>query len=97
MRLRLPSARVAPRTRFTPPWRRSWRGVGARCSPVMTSPEDPSERASYRARDELHQAFASCTTRSGPGRHLSAIDVGIDATGELIVLVAVGVIRSRRS
>ncbi len=38
----------------------------------------------------LAQAF-------GAGRHLSALDVGIDATGALIALVATGIIRSRRS
>ena len=44
----------------------------------------------YAASDELHQAFVA-------GRHLSALDVGIDATGALIALVAAGIVRSRRS
>ena len=44
----------------------------------------------YAASDELHQGFVA-------GRHPSAIDVGIDAAGALIALVAVGLIRSRRS
>ena len=44
----------------------------------------------YAASDELHQEFVA-------GRHLSALDVGIDATGALIALVATGIIRSRRS
>ena len=44
----------------------------------------------YAATDELHQGFAA-------GRHPSAVDVGIDAAGALIAVVAVGLIRSRRS
>ena len=44
----------------------------------------------YAASDEFHQGFVA-------GRHPSAVDVGIDATGALIALVAVGLIRSRRS
>jgi VanZ like family. len=44
----------------------------------------------YAATDELHQGFVA-------GRHLSAVDVGIDATGALIVLAATGLIRTRRS
>jgi VanZ family protein len=44
----------------------------------------------YAATDELHQGFVA-------GRHLSAVDVGIDATGALIALAATGLIRSRRS
>ena len=44
----------------------------------------------YAASDELHQGTVA-------GRHLSAVDVGIDASGALIALVAVGLIRSRRS
>jgi VanZ family protein len=43
----------------------------------------------YAASDELHQGFVA-------GRHPSAADVGIDAAGALIALVAVGLIRSRR-
>jgi VanZ family protein len=43
----------------------------------------------YAITDELHQGFVV-------GRHPSIIDVGIDATGALIALVAVGLIRSRR-
>ena len=31
------------------------------------------------------------------GRHPSAVDVGIDAAGALIAIVAVGIVRSRRS
>ena len=44
----------------------------------------------YAASDELHQGFVA-------GRHPSAVDVGVDAAGALIALVAVGLIRSRRS
>ena len=44
----------------------------------------------YAASDELHQGFVA-------GRHPSAADVAIDATGALIALVAVGLIRSRRA
>jgi len=44
----------------------------------------------YAATDELHQAFVET-------RHPSILDVGIDAAGALIAVVAVGVIRSRRS
>jgi VanZ family protein len=44
----------------------------------------------YAATDELHQGFVA-------GRYPSAIDVGIDAAGALIAVVAVGLIRSRRS
>ena len=44
----------------------------------------------YAASDEFHQGFVA-------GRHPSATDVAIDATGALIALVAVGLIRSRRS
>jgi len=44
----------------------------------------------YAATDELHQGFVT-------GRHLSALDVAIDATGALIALAAAGLIRSRRS
>jgi VanZ family protein len=44
----------------------------------------------YAASDEFHQGFVA-------GRHPSAADVAIDATGALIALVAVGLIRSRRA
>lgn len=44
----------------------------------------------YAATDELHQGFVA-------GRHPSAADVGIDAAGALIAIVAVGIVRSRRS
>ena len=44
----------------------------------------------YAASDELHQGFVA-------GRHPSAIDVGIDAAGALIALVAVGLIRGARA
>ena len=44
----------------------------------------------YPASDGLHQGFVA-------GRHPSAADVGIDATGVLIALVAVRLIRSRRA
>ena len=44
----------------------------------------------YAASDELHQGFVA-------GRHLSAVDVGIDATGALIALATAALIRSRRS
>jgi VanZ family protein len=43
----------------------------------------------YAATDELHQGLVV-------GRQPSAVDVGIDATGALIALVVVGLIRSRR-
>ncbi len=43
----------------------------------------------YAATDELHQGLVA-------GRHPSALDIGIDAAGALIALVAVGRIRSRR-
>ena len=44
----------------------------------------------YAVTDELHQGAVT-------GRHAAAVDVGIDATGALIAVVAVGLIRSRRS
>ena len=44
----------------------------------------------YAATDELHQGFVA-------GRHPSPVDVGVDTAGALIALVAVGLIRSRRS
>ena len=44
----------------------------------------------YAITDELHQGGVA-------GRHPSAVDVGIDAAGALIAVVAVGLIRSRRS
>jgi VanZ family protein len=44
----------------------------------------------YAASDEFHQGFVA-------GRHPSATDVGIDAAGALIALVAVELIRSRRA
>src|SRR5665213_2630377 len=44
----------------------------------------------YAASDEFHQEFVA-------GRHPSATDVGIDALGAMIALVAVGLIRSRRA
>ena len=44
----------------------------------------------YAASDELHQGIVA-------GRHLSVLDIGIDAAGALVALVAVGLIRSRRS
>ncbi len=44
----------------------------------------------YAATDELHQGIVA-------GRHLSALDVGIDATGALIALAAAGLIRWRRT
>jgi VanZ family protein len=40
--------------------------------------------------DEPHQGFVT-------ERHPSAVDVGIDAAGALIAIVAVGIVRSRRS
>lgn len=43
----------------------------------------------YAATDELHQGIVA-------GRHLSALDVAIDAVGALITLAAAGRIRSRR-
>jgi len=44
----------------------------------------------YAASDELHQGFVA-------GRHPAAVDVGIDSAGALLAVVAVGLIRSRRS
>ena len=44
----------------------------------------------YAVTDELHQGLVVT-------RHPSLLDVGIDATGALIAVVAVGLIRSRRS
>ena len=43
----------------------------------------------YAVTDELHQGFVV-------GRHPSAVDVGIDATGALIAVVVAGITRSRR-
>jgi VanZ family protein len=40
--------------------------------------------------DELHQGFVA-------GRRPSPVAVGIDATGALIAVVAVGIVRSRRA
>jgi len=31
------------------------------------------------------------------GRHLSVLDIGIDATGALVAIVVIGFVRSRRS
>ena len=44
----------------------------------------------YAASDELHQGFVA-------GRHPSAVDVAIDASGALLALVILGFISSRRS
>jgi VanZ family protein len=44
----------------------------------------------YAITDELHQGFVA-------GRHPSPVDVGIDATGALIAVVAAGIVRSRRA
>ena len=44
----------------------------------------------YAVTDEFHQGFVA-------GRHPSAVDVGIDAAGALIAIVAVGIVRYRRS
>ena len=44
----------------------------------------------YALTDELHQAFVAT-------RHPSLVDVGIDAAGALIALVAAAIVRSRRS
>jgi hypothetical protein len=46
--------------------------------------------ALYAITDELHQGFVA-------GRHPSPVDVGIDATGALIAVVAAGIVRSRRA
>jgi VanZ family protein len=43
----------------------------------------------YAISDELHQRFVA-------GRHPSPVDVGIDSTGALIAIVAVGLVLSRR-
>ena len=59
----------------------AWRRPGARAFALTVL---------YAASDELHQGLVA-------GRHLSALDVAIDATGALIALAAVGLIRSRRS
>ncbi len=59
----------------------AWRRPGARAFALTVL---------YATTDELHQGFVVA-------RHLSVLDVGIDATGALIALVAVGLIRSRRS
>lgn len=45
--------------------------------------------ALYAVTDELHQGLVS-------GRHLSAVDVAIDAAGALIAIVAIRLILSRR-
>jgi VanZ family protein len=44
----------------------------------------------YAVTDELHQGFVA-------GRHPSPVDVGIDATGALIAVVAVEIVQSRRA
>lgn len=44
----------------------------------------------YAITDEFHQGFVA-------GRHPSPVDVGIDATGALIAVVAVGSVRARRA
>jgi VanZ family protein len=44
----------------------------------------------YAITDELHQGGVI-------GRHAAAVDVGIDATGALIAVMAVRIVRSRRS
>jgi VanZ family protein len=44
----------------------------------------------YAVTDELHQGFVA-------GRHPSPVDVGIDAVGALIAVVAVGIARTRRT
>jgi VanZ family protein len=44
----------------------------------------------YAITDELHEGGVI-------GRHAAAVDVGIDAAGALIAVVAVGIVRSRRS
>jgi VanZ family protein len=44
----------------------------------------------YAVTDELHQGFVG-------GRHPSPVDVGIDAAGALIAIVAVEIVRSRRA
>ena len=43
----------------------------------------------YAMTDEFHQGFVA-------GRHPSVVDVGIDATGALIAVAVVSLIRSRR-
>ena len=44
----------------------------------------------YAITDEFHQGFVA-------GRHPSAVDVGIDAAGAAIAVLAAGLIRSRRT
>jgi VanZ family protein len=63
-------------------WRARPRGAGR--APVLTL------AVLYAITDELHQGFVA-------GRHPSPVDVGIDATGALIAVVAAGIVRSRRA
>jgi len=44
----------------------------------------------YAITDELHQGGVT-------GRHAAAVDVGIDAAGALVAVMAIGLIRSRRT
>jgi VanZ family protein len=44
----------------------------------------------YASTDEFHQGFVA-------GRHESALDVGIDAAGAIIAVVAVGIVRALTS
>ena len=44
----------------------------------------------YAITDEFHQGGVA-------GRHAAAVDVGIDAAGALVAVMAIGLIRSRRS
>lgn len=44
----------------------------------------------YAIADEFHQGGVT-------GRHAAALDVGIDAAGALVAVVAIGLIRSRRT
>jgi len=67
-----------------------WRAVAATTAWRRPSAWALALTVLYAATDELHQGFVA-------GRHPSALDVGIDATGALIAVVAVGLIRSRRS
>ena len=58
----------------------------ARCSPSAWA---LAVAVLYAITDELHQGFVA-------GRHASPVDVGIDATGALLAIVGVWLIRSRR-
>ena len=68
----------------------SWRAVATTTAWRRTRAWALALAVLYAVTDELHQGFVA-------GRHASAVDVGIDAAGALIAVMAVGLIRSRRS